>query len=220
MTGPNYALEKYDTIPVNFPNNLFVLRGLQTVFCNELNPDNPCYACGSGGLGFEGGPNRYFAGPGSFVWRSACDGPGESSDINSMWAPYTYIPHIKMYMLPHELLKGTCSYIGLTLPPEIDPNFIKTSFIDVLKNPDYTETLKPWLYGTSQKWIPLCWESENYIGNICGISGFSGAICFVGSDAETADNEVTYQCDPALGVAFSTTPVTCGLVACCPADGD
>jgi hypothetical protein len=98
---------------------------------------------------------------------------------------------------------------------------IKTSFIDVLKNPDYTETLKPWLYGTSQKWIPLCWESKNYVKNICGVSSSSyDAICFAGSNEPTngLNNELLYSCS-STGLVFYTSPVLCNLVACCPSDG-
>ena len=219
MTGPNYALEKYQNLPVNFPNNQEILENLQAAFCSILIPKNSCYSCGGNARNIADAI-RYFGGYASFAWRSQCDGTGDNTgeNINTMWAPYYYIPYIKTYLPPEQLLKGTCSYIGLTMPPSTDPNFIKYSFIDVLGNSAYTETTEPWLHGTSQKWIPLCWESKNYVANICGVSSSSvDAICFAGSNEPTngLNNELLYLC-LGTGPNFYTSPVQCGLVACCP----
>jgi hypothetical protein len=220
MTGPSYPVEKYQYLPVNYPNSLFILVGVYGAICRVLNPEGDCYTCGNAAvMNSVTTAIAYFTGAASFVWQNTCVGAATNSgeNINTMWAPYRYTPYIKTYLPAKELLKGTSNHIGLTLPPEIDPTYTRYSFIDVLKNSELTEIKEPWLHPSSTKWIPLCWESESVISNICGISSSTAGIqCFAGQDEDTTtlSNELLYACVN-TGVVFYTTPVTCNVAECC-----
>ena len=47
MTGPNYPAEKYQYVPINYPIDQNVLKGIYGAKCSQEDPDNSCYACGN-----------------------------------------------------------------------------------------------------------------------------------------------------------------------------
>lgn len=228
MTGPNYAREERVQTPSYLLNNMTVYKNLYSVLCN-LDPDgdsSPCYSCGVNPGSNASDVIGYFAGPGAFLWKRICEGGYPTSSGLQMYARYYHNPRY-IYTKPISyLLYGVSNIIDHFTPPDSDPNYSPISFIDVLKNSNYTSITQPWKSSASStKWLPLFLESKNYFPSpICGLVGDQGPIAFAGfneqesSVCEDGDGQtcIVVRCLGQNNPIFTTTPVLCNIFDCCP----
>jgi hypothetical protein len=183
-TGPNYARESDVELPswlITTSNTRPVqetVAGIVNFVEEDLDdPNQPLLSCS---LCFgQQSPNlaaSSYGGPGAFFWwgldcndvvtfntGTQNDQPRASSlKQNTMYRGYVYNRKIRRTLAARDLLYGVSDGLQQDIDPAIDPSYEqnKKTFIDVLKDSQYTQTNRPWLYGGSDKWIPLCWKSS------------------------------------------------------------
>lgn len=178
-TGPNYARES----AVELPTWLITTRNTQAVqqtvceIIDQYNPSNPEYSCNFC-FGSQPANNAAlsYGGPGAFFWwGKRCNGivnyytDAENTNLrdsykpeNNMYRAYVYNRTIRTTLSGKDLLWGVSDGLSQDLDPRQDPNYLQNrrTFNDVLKDSRYTQTVRPWLYSNSFKWIPLCWKSS------------------------------------------------------------
>jgi hypothetical protein len=211
MTGPSYPEEIYQLLPINYLVQVDLYNEYAAAACYIVSDNFPCYPCGNGFNRNRYIALGYFGGPAAFAWSPNCLGYDNSAGSDgAMWNGYDYWPYGWIYLSGKELLKGTDNNIGLTLPPNLDPEYTAFSFTDVLKDTQYTETTEPWLKPASTKWIPLCWESRSIFTN-CGVSQSTDVFCFSGVDnIALENNEVVGECG-----AYRTINIQCDIAKSC-----
>jgi hypothetical protein len=112
---------------------------------------------------------------------------------------------------------GVCSYINPLIPPtEAGSDFIKRTFLNVLLDSNATNTHNPWLYGSSTKWNPLCWESQSEFPAEGITQG--GVFCFSGAEDPNIEGNIVkiIKNDDNLIIGAASVPVICNLFDCCP----
>ena len=186
-TSSNYARESDVELPawlITTASTAIVhdtVCGILNSIPPTQNPNEPLASC-SICFGNQDASRAAFSygGPGAFYWWGVqCNGPLNFQDRNGAAVPTTlpqnrlysasvYNRKIKRTLSAKELLYGVSDGLKPDIDPKDDPNYQndKKSFIQVLKDPTYTETSTPWLFGGSFKWIPICWNTPIYLPNI------------------------------------------------------
>lgn len=157
LTGPNYPLENITETPVVVsPPEIAIQMDLAQ---GEISSDDPCTSasCPSGRTLRE---IRPYLGPGGFMFTG---GPQGSLPYGSNGF-HIYNLTLKRTDYPHVLLKGVKTNLSsATIPPnQSNTDYTKTSFDDVLRNPNLTIQDNPW-YSNSTKWTPICWRTPTFI---------------------------------------------------------
>lgn len=182
LSGPNYAKESDVELPTWLITNKSTFEVQETV-CGILqsanreqqnNPNEPLRSCSiCWGTQSPTLAAQSYGGPGAFFWWGIdcngnvtfVDGDGnivERVKVTSpLYSAYVYNRQVTRTLSGQALLYGVNDGLDPNINPQSDPNYStkRKTFIDVLKDPVYTITQRPWLYGGSRKWIPLCWTS-------------------------------------------------------------
>jgi hypothetical protein len=181
-TSPNYARER----DVELPAWLITNRGtsvVQNTVANIINlvepspPGQPpsdfsCSACGSGAQRSIAAWN--YGGAGAYYWVGSGfnsqvphrDAEGNIRDSAKpdklLYRNHLYNRAVERTLSARDLLAGVSDGLQQDIAPVDDPSYQqnKKTFIDVLRDPQLTQIERPWVFGNSTKWIPLCWKSE------------------------------------------------------------
>lgn len=212
LTGPNYGIENVTETPIVLTDT-FVQRLVNLALGPNSGTSETGPVCDSCFVGIQVQNIQRYLGPGGFMFKGdrvldnvITNSIGEiigTKPLAPMAYSHIYNRTIRRTQYVKNMLLGVGTNLATsTIPPsQSNTDYEKKSFSDVLGDPLLTEQYTPWRYGSSTKWIPICWRTPFVIPN-SNQNSLSSKDLYFNYSIDQGDNRKQVDDDPIKNSIF------------------